>query len=204
MRKLLSDKELQCRQIADGLRYMRRRYYGAVKELEFIKQNPTRSLSTYKASVWLNQHFPWTRRFRTVLQDTFHISDFRRQQTEIINFTMCRMDVVAVVPPSAGKSVTFQLPASVSSMFTLVIEPNDAIIVDQLILMSSLNIHCAGVIEGTSSHDMDIIENFMTGRKPLLFKILYVKPSVFTRDNFLDKLYTAYEINNLDRIVIGR
>ena len=48
------------------------------------------------------------------LEDVFGFSSFRPGQEEIINHLMQKKKLLAVMPTGAGKSLCFQLPASLA------------------------------------------------------------------------------------------
>src|SRR5450759_1418609 len=67
-----------------------------------------------------------------VLRERFGHAAFRPGQREVVEAVLAGRDALAVMPTGAGKSVTFQLPALVSSRSTLVVSPLIALMRDQV------------------------------------------------------------------------
>lgn len=67
-----------------------------------------------------------------VLQKHWGYSEFRPYQEPIIDAVLHGQSVLAMLPTSAGKSLTYQLPALMTDGFTLVITPLIALMDDQV------------------------------------------------------------------------
>ena len=76
--------------------------------------------STSENVNWKSRKFPWSDKIKTCLNERFHIVEFRSLQEETINVTMSKKDCILIMPTGGGKSLCFQLPALLSSGFTLV------------------------------------------------------------------------------------
>ena len=67
------------------------------------------------------------------LQSTFRLSSFRDGQLAAIQDLLSGKDVVAVMPTGGGKSLLYQLPASIQeSGVSIVISPLIALMKDQV------------------------------------------------------------------------
>ncbi|MEO6436506.1 MAG: ATP-dependent DNA helicase RecQ, partial [Tepidisphaeraceae bacterium] len=60
---------------------------------------------------------------REQLQNLFGLDDFRPSQREVIEDVLAGRDVLCVMPTGAGKSLCYQLPASVLGGLTIVVSP---------------------------------------------------------------------------------
>src|SRR5437588_7010445 len=69
---------------------------------------------------------------REHLQNLFGLDEFRPAQREVIEDVMRVKGVLCVMPTGAGKSLCFQLPASVDSGLTIVVSPLISLMEDQV------------------------------------------------------------------------
>ena len=69
---------------------------------------------------------------REHLQNLFGLDDFRPAQCEVIEDVLRGRDVLCVMPTGAGKSLCYQLPATVQGGLTLVVSPLISLMEDQV------------------------------------------------------------------------
>ena len=83
--------------------------------------------------------FVWDDAVKHSLRNRFKLKSFRQFQQEIINCTLKRKDCFILLPSGGGKSLCYQLPATLSSPHTregvtLVISPLVSLMIDQVML----------------------------------------------------------------------
>ncbi|MBK8395241.1 MAG: RecQ family ATP-dependent DNA helicase [Leptospiraceae bacterium] len=108
------------------------------------------------------------------LETTFRLSSFRDGQLEAIQSLLSGKDVVAVMPTGGGKSLLYQLPASIQdSGVSIVISPLIALMKDQVESLNRLGIPA---LFCNSSQDeleqLTAISRAVTGK----IKLLYISP----------------------------
>ena len=83
--------------------------------------------------------------------EKFQVKELRKTQIKPINDILDGKDVIVVAPTSSGKSLIYQLPASMrKDELTLVLEPTKALMHDQVRKLKNLGIHAAyNVITGS-------------------------------------------------------
>lgn len=136
------------------------------------------------------------------LKDTFKMSSFRALQLETINVTLSSLDCIVVMPTGGGKSLCFQLPATITPGFTLVVSPLVALVDDQLWSLRALGIEANTLNAASSKEDVKRIHAAMCDLDSSL-KLLYVTPEKLAKSKmFMNKLQKAYEIKRFSRLVV--
>ena len=69
---------------------------------------------------------------REQLQNLFGLDDFRPAQREVIEDVLASRDVLCVMPTGAGKSLCYQLPATIQGGLTIVVSPLISLMEDQV------------------------------------------------------------------------
>src|SRR5215213_8760081 len=69
---------------------------------------------------------------REHLQNLFGLDEFRPSQREVIADVLAGRDVLCVMPTGAGKSLCYQLPASIQDGLTIVVSPLISLMEDQV------------------------------------------------------------------------
>nr|APZ84616.1 RecQ-like helicase 4 [Zea mays subsp. parviglumis] len=149
---------------------------------------------------WSSTNFPWTKELEAKNRNKFGNHSFRPNQREIINATMSGHDVFVLMPTGGGKSLTYQLPALISSGLTLVVCPLVSLIQDQIMHLSQANIpatYLSGNLDW--SEQQEIMKDLMSCR----YKLLYVTPEKIAKSGALSRvLDNLNSQGHLSRIVI--
>ena len=104
----------------------------------------------------------------------FHVDVLRKTQIKPINDILDHKDVLVVAPTSSGKSLIYQLPASMQKdKMTLVLEPTLALMHDQVRKLVNLGIPAAYL--DSTMHKKEI-ENTLHAVRKGKIQILYVTP----------------------------
>ncbi len=122
---------------------------------------------------------------REALFKYFGFESFRQNQKEIIEAILEGKNVIAVLPTGAGKSLCYQIPALVSSNFSIVISPLIALMKDQVDALNKQE-NLASFINSTMSYyeAEEVLQNIAFGKT----KILYVAPERLENIAFADKI----------------
>ena len=91
----------------------------------------------------------------TQLSRTFGFSAFRAGQREVMEAVLARRDAMAVMPTGQGKSLCYQLPATLLPGVTLVISPLIALMQDQVTGLKARGIAAAAFHSGLSEQERD-------------------------------------------------
>ena len=117
----------------------------------------------------------------TELHRHFGLRDFRRGQREIIESALNGRDVLAVLPTGGGKSLCYQLPATVMGKLVVVISPLIALMRDQVAGLKRANVPAGSIHSGQSDDDKRAVFRQMGEGGAFL---LYVSPERTQKDGF--------------------
>lgn len=107
------------------------------------------------------------------LKSHFGYDSFRGQQQSIIENVLNKKDTLVIMPTGGGKSICFQLPATIFNGLTLVISPLIALMKDQVDGLNANGIKAAFYNSSQqSSEQQHIIEQVLNKE----LKLLYVAP----------------------------
>jgi len=118
----------------------------------------------------------------------FGFDTLRPGQAEVIADVLAGRPVVAVMPTGAGKSLCYQLPATVLAErggVTLVVSPLIALMKDQVDGLRARGIAAAAL---TSAAGADEQREILDGIRAGLYTLVYVAPERFKSPRFLDAL----------------
>lgn len=123
------------------------------------------------------------------LSRQFGFSAFRSGQREVIDAVLSRRDAMAVMPTGQGKSLCYQLPATVLPGLTLVISPLIALMQDQVNSLRARNIAAAAFHSGLSEPERDRVILDLKLRR---LQLLYLAPERMQHERFLRLLRSLW------------
>src|SRR5688572_30519623 len=107
------------------------------------------------------------------LQNLFGLDDFRPAQREVIEDVLRGHDVLCVMPTGAGKSLTYQLPATLQGGLTIVVSPLISLMHDQIDKLRALGIAAVRLDSTLSAKRAHKVMDALAADKPSL---LYLTP----------------------------
>ena len=122
------------------------------------------------------------------LKTVFGFQTFRPNQESIIKNILDGRDVFAVMPTGGGKSLCYQLPATVMHGTAVVISPLISLMKDQVDAAVENGIQAAFM---NSSMDADEVSDVYRMLKYNKIRLLYIAPERFAMPHFLERLKTA-------------
>jgi len=123
------------------------------------------------------------------LKDRFGFSAFRPGQEDVIRAVLAGRDVMAVMPTGQGKSLCYQLPATLLPGLTLVISPLIALMQDQVTAMRQRKIAVAAFHSGLSGLEKSLVLEDLQQRR---LQLLYLAPERMQHEGFLRLLRTLW------------
>ena len=125
---------------------------------------------------------------REALRRVFGFEHFRGVQADVVGRVLAGRSTLAVMPTGAGKSLTYQLPATMLAGTCVVISPLIALMHDQLRSARANGIR-AGTLTSADADWRETMDAFRAGQLDLL----YVAPERASQPQFLN-LLTATQI----------
>jgi len=122
------------------------------------------------------------------LKTVFGFQTFRPNQESIIKNILDGRDVFAVMPTGGGKSLCYQLPATMMHGTAVVISPLISLMKDQVDAAVENGIRAAFM---NSSMDADEVSDVYRMLKYNKIRLLYIAPERFAMPHFLERLKTA-------------
>jgi ATP-dependent DNA helicase RecQ len=116
------------------------------------------------------------------LTQRFGFSAFRPGQEEVIRAVLAGRDVMAVMPTGQGKSLCYQLPATILPGLTLVISPLIALMQDQVTAMKQRKISAAAFHSGLTGLEKSLVLEDLRQRR---VRLLYLAPERMQHEGFL-------------------
>lgn len=126
---------------------------------------------------------------REVLSKTFGLRTFRPNQLPAINSILLNHDTFVLMPTGGGKSLCYQLPASVMGGVTVVVSPLVSLILDQVTKLNGLGIS-ADHLSGEDYYRQQNIFSKMRSNQPGP-TLLYVTPEKLSNSNNLTSVLTS-------------
>lgn len=104
------------------------------------------------------------------LRKHFELSEFRKGQLEIIQATLAKKDVLAVLPTGGGKSLCYQFPAVYLKQLVIVVSPLIALMKDQVASLKRFNVPAGCLHSGQSLDEKrEIFADIKKGGAYILF-----------------------------------
>ncbi|VAW54920.1 ATP-dependent DNA helicase RecQ [hydrothermal vent metagenome] len=119
------------------------------------------------------------------LQNTFGYSEFRLQQSEIIQTLIDGGDAVALMPTGGGKSLCYQIPSLVRNGTGIIVSPLIALMHDQVVALQQLGINAAYLNSTLDAKTARQTEQDLIAGK---LDMLYVAPERLNTGGFLHLL----------------
>ena len=121
----------------------------------------------------------------STLKQIFGFNEFRPNQKEIVEAILGKRDVFAVMPTGGGKSLCYQLPATITPGLCIVISPLISLMKDQVDGARAQGISAAYLNSTLSREEAVEIYRLLHGGQ---LKLLYVAPERLALPDFLTML----------------
>lgn len=122
---------------------------------------------------------------RQLLNERFHLPDFRPGQQAVIDALLDGRSALAIFPTGGGKSLCYQLPALLLDGLTLVVSPLIALMKDQVDALLRLGIPAERL---DSSLSADEAKSIYRSIENGTVKLLYVSPERLKNERFVQRL----------------
>ncbi|MDP3232533.1 MAG: ATP-dependent DNA helicase RecQ [Myxococcales bacterium] len=120
--------------------------------------------------------------------DAFALSTFRHGQAQVISSVLSGRNTVVVMPTGAGKSLCYQLPATLLDGVTVVVSPLIALMQDQVEGLTARGIPAAFINSTLSEGERADRQRKLRGGE---YKLVYVAPERFRSEAFVSALMDA-------------
>lgn len=123
------------------------------------------------------------------LRQRFGFREFRAGQREVMEAVLARRDVLAIMSTGQGKSLCYQLPATLQPGLTLVVSPLIALMKDQVDALRAKNIPAAAFHSGLTDYERNrVVQELKLGR----LRILYLAPERMQHEWFMRLLKSVW------------
>ena len=139
----------------------------------------------------MNSNLSYQKIKNEALQNYWGFNQFRDPQEEIIDTVVSGKDAMVLLPTGGGKSLCYQLPATLLEGTCLVVSPLLALMKDQVIQLKNKGIEAEYLSSELDDATAEVIYDHC---KEGITKILYVSPERLTNTQF---------IKNIDNIEIS-
>ena len=123
------------------------------------------------------------------LNERFGFAAFRPGQEDVIRAVLAGRDTMAVMPTGQGKSLCYQLPATILPGLTLVISPLIALMQDQVTAMKQRKIAAAAFHSGLTASEKNRVMQDLHHRR---VQLLYLAPERMQHEGFLRLLRSLW------------
>lgn len=136
--------------------------------------------------------YPHSQVMMEVLHTRFGLRSFRPHQREICNASLIGHDIFVLMPTGGGKSLCYQLPATLTPGVSIVISPLRSLISDQVDKLNALDIPAAHLCADQTKDETEMILAKLYTKEPEL-KLLFLTPEKISASrqcsSALDALY---------------
>ena len=122
-----------------------------------------------------------------ILKDIFGFDHYKPGQQDIINEVLEGNDVMTVMPTGGGKSLCYQLPATIFEGLTVVVSPLIALMQSQIAQLLLLEVKAASL---NSSNSESENQNTLKMLESNELKLLYIAPERLAKKETIDLLKT--------------
>ena len=123
------------------------------------------------------------------LSEQFGFAKFRPGQEEVIRAVLAGRDAMTVMPTGQGKSLCYQLPATLLPGLTLVISPLIALMQDQVASLRQRNIKAAAFHSGLTGLEKHRVIQDLNQKR---LQLLYLAPERMQHEGFLQILRSLW------------
>ncbi|HEX8730617.1 MAG TPA: RecQ family ATP-dependent DNA helicase, partial [Ktedonobacterales bacterium] len=116
------------------------------------------------------------------LKRSFGYDSFRAGQSEIVDAVLAGRDALALMPTGGGKSLTYQLPATILPGVTVVISPLIALMKDQVDRLTANGVASAAITSALDPEERGRREREALAGK---YRLLYIAPERLVNPDFL-------------------
>ncbi len=165
-----------------------------------VKKQPLPGTKPTQATASIDK-VPTDEKILETLQNIFKIQQFRNHQHEIIKAVLQKQDVFVLLPTGAGKSLCYQLPATLQDGICFVVSPLVALMDDQVIALNSKGIKSTVWNSTLKKSEITKIKEDLE-QKTSSLKLVYVTPELITSDGFSETLNKLYSRNKISLFAI--
>ena len=123
------------------------------------------------------------------LSEQFGFAKFRPGQEEVIRAVLAGRDAMAVMPTGLGKSLCYQLPATLLPGLTLVISPLIALMQDQVASLRQRKVNAAAFHSGLTGFEKNRVIQDLSQKR---LQLLYLAPERMQHEGFLKLLRSLW------------
>lgn len=152
---------------------------------------------------WGEEKFSFSDTLQTILEQTFKLKKFHKQQLAAINAYLNKNNVLLLMPTGGGKSLCYQLPAVFSEGVTLVVSPLVSLMEDQIYQLKKLNINAKTMSSNTSKEEKKLIFDYLIHNKGERICLIYVTPEWLAKSKrFMSALQKCHAAKKFDGIAV--
>lgn len=130
----------------------------------------------------MNEPLPFLDEATQGLRRSFNLPGFRPGQAEVVSSILSKRNTVVVMPTGAGKSLCYQLPATLLSGITLVVSPLIALMQDQVDSLTARGIKATFINSAVPEAERhERVQAMRRGE----YKLVYVAPERFRSESFV-------------------